>query len=136
MQKRQTAMTRTAQQKRRQPPLAALWLLFATIFAHALLPVDSPMSRTFGSAFSATTLDVSLAPVRSEASDLLVQHEAGSNTGLGGPDPTLSPAAVVAVPASAPVFARDLAAPRLAGPELPWPRAGSRPYSPRAPPLS
>lgn len=40
------------------------WLVLATIFAHALLPVGSPLVRTSGSAFSATTAEVSLAPSR------------------------------------------------------------------------
>ena len=41
-----------------------LWLVLLTILVHAALPVGSPLSRTIGSAFSASTSDVSLSPQR------------------------------------------------------------------------
>ena len=44
-----------------------LWALILTIFAHALLPTGSALVRTPGSAFSASTSDVSLAPSRKTA---------------------------------------------------------------------
>ena len=135
MHQRQTATAQAAQQKRQQTPLAALWLILAAIFAHALLPVGSPMDRTFGSAFSATTFDVSLAP-RGEASTLLVQQETGSSAGLGGPDPALSPAAVLPTSGALSAFARAPAPASPAAPELRSPPARSKPYAPRAPPLS
>ena len=41
-----------------------LWLLVATIAIHAILPVGSPLARSSGSPFSASTVDVSTAPSR------------------------------------------------------------------------
>ena len=43
---------------------ACLWLSIATVFAHAVLPVGSPLARASGSAFSASTLEVALGPSR------------------------------------------------------------------------
>lgn len=136
MHQRQTATAQAARQKRQQPPLIALWLVLATIFAHALLPAGSPMSRTFGSAFSATTLEVALAPARSEASTLLVRQEVGSNAGLGGPDPALSPVGAPVAKDSSFALARELATARPSAPELLQRPAHSQPYAPRAPPLT
>lgn len=51
---------------RRSPWLVSLWLLFATIVFHAVVPTGSPLTRTAGSAFSATTSDVVLAPKRKD----------------------------------------------------------------------
>lgn len=48
--------------------LCWLWLLVATIAFHAVVPTGSPLVRTSGSAFSATTADVSLAPKRKDGS--------------------------------------------------------------------
>ena len=41
--------------------LACLWLSIATALGHAIAPVGSPLARTAGSAFSASTTDVALA---------------------------------------------------------------------------
>lgn len=46
--------------------LFALALLL-TVLGHALIPVGSPLARTTGSAFSASTADVSLGAARREA---------------------------------------------------------------------
>lgn len=135
MHQRQTATAQAAQWKRQHPPLAALWLILAAIFAHALLPVGSPMARTLGSAFSATTLDVSLAP-RGETLTLLIQKGAGSSAGLAGPDPALSPAAVLSAPSGLSAVARTSAPAGPASPELRQPPVRSQPYAPRAPPRS
>ena len=122
--------------KRQHPPLVALWLILATVFLHALLPVGSPMSRTVGSAFSATTVDVSLAPNRNGASTLIAQQEAISNVGLGGPDPVRLPAALLPLRISAPAFTPESTPARPSEPELASQPTRSRPYIPRAPPLS
>lgn len=45
-------------------PLMWLWLLLVSIAAHAMLPVGSPMVRSKGSAFSATTFEVAITPKR------------------------------------------------------------------------
>ena len=50
--------------QRARSSLAWLWLVVASIFVHALLPAGSPLVRTAGSAFSVSTSDVSLPPVR------------------------------------------------------------------------
>lgn len=44
-----------------------LWLLLATVLAHATLPVGSPLARANGSPFSISTSDVSLGPSRKQA---------------------------------------------------------------------
>lgn len=44
--------------------LACLWLSIATALGHAVAPVGSPLTRTSGSAFSASTTDVALGPSR------------------------------------------------------------------------
>lgn len=38
------------------------WLTAATILAHALVPIGSPLARAAGSAFSASTTDVAVKP--------------------------------------------------------------------------
>ncbi|MDQ8756827.1 hypothetical protein RCO27_11370 [Sphingosinicella sp. LHD-64] len=44
--------------------LTCLWLSIATALGHAVAPVGSPLARTAGSAFSASTTDVALAAPR------------------------------------------------------------------------
>ena len=39
-----------------------LWLTAATVLAHALVPVGSPLARAAGSAFSVSTTDVAVKP--------------------------------------------------------------------------
>ncbi|WP_129792928.1 hypothetical protein [Sphingosinicella sp. CPCC 101087] len=44
--------------------LACLWLALATVLAHAVIPIGSPIARQSGSAFSISTSDVALTPKR------------------------------------------------------------------------
>jgi len=44
-----------------------LWLTAATVLAHALVPVGSPLARAAGSAFSASTTDVAVKPGKKRA---------------------------------------------------------------------
>jgi hypothetical protein len=44
--------------------LACLWLALATVLAHAVIPIGSPIARQSGSAFSMSTSDVALTPKR------------------------------------------------------------------------
>ncbi len=57
--------------------LAGLWLLLAAIFVHALVPVGSPVFRSAGSAFSASTSDVSLPPSRKLTKEAAARQEEG-----------------------------------------------------------
>ncbi|MDT9601054.1 hypothetical protein [Sphingosinicella rhizophila] len=132
MQQRHRATSRAAHRQR--PPIAALWLILATIFAHALLPVGSPMSRASGSAFNATTMDVSLAPARGGASALLAQQDGGPKAGLGGSEPPDHPAATLPAWTSNPALFAGAAPPPPAAPELRLRPAKTHPYAPRAPP--
>lgn len=64
--------------------MMAFWLLLASILAHALLPVGSPLARTSGSAFSATTAEVALSPSREDAlSDGVAAARPSTDTGDG-----------------------------------------------------
>ncbi len=75
--------------RRNQAWLVWLWLLLATIATHAVLPSGSPLARTAGSAFSATTIDVTLTPQRKgilKESHRLEPETAGSGSGSGGQD--------------------------------------------------
>ena len=68
----------------------AFWLLLASILAHALLPVGSPLARTSGSAFSATTAEVALSPSRDEVlSQGVAAARPSSDTGDGHCPPAL-----------------------------------------------
>lgn len=120
----------------RRSPLCTLWLwlILVTVFAHALLPVGSPLVRTSGSAFSATTADVSLAPSRKDKAAVSdEQHPSSAEDGSSDeddPDPNLMRAASEGAPAAA--HAGPPAAP--ASPSL---RAASfRLFEARAPPLA
>lgn len=64
--------------------IATAWLLLALILLHALLPLGSPLARASGSAFSAATVEVSLAPPR--GSEILEDARAAApGDGEGGP---------------------------------------------------
>ncbi|QAY76039.1 hypothetical protein [Sphingosinicella sp. BN140058] len=64
--------------------MMAFWLLLASILAHALLPVGSPLARTSGSAFSASTADVSLGASRDEAlAEAIVVSRSPDGDGFG-----------------------------------------------------
>lgn len=96
-----------------------LWLLLGTIAAHAMLPVGSPVAQASGSAFSATTLDVALAPKRkaSSAETFVVEPSSRSGDARGpdrGPDGPYLPAR--AVPLSQPQPQAPLLVSRPAGP--------------------
>ena len=112
----------------------AFWLLFLSIFTHALVPAGSPLHRTSGSAFSATTTEVAIAPKRKPLSAKEVQSGAGdegSSEGAGGTDDPL----LTLFGGSAPTFRASDPAQTL------WPTVSSRsldggaaPFSARAPP--
>ena len=53
--------------RRSWPEIFALWLLLASIFAHALVPTAPSMTKRPGSAFRADTFDVSLRPNKATA---------------------------------------------------------------------
>jgi hypothetical protein len=80
----------------------ALWLLLLSIFTHAVLPAGSPVQGRPGSAFSASTADVSLAPTRrSLAGDQFQLGTADdeSSKGSAPPDPAILSGAFTAAPA-------------------------------------
>ena len=111
----------------------SLWLLLLSILTHALIPTGSPLQRTAGSAFSATTSEVSLAPRRQLATDQaeLRNGSRGSDEGAGSPEPeTLS--------ASAPAIVPPAIAPSgvvLRGFDFIGDPGGAAPFDARAPPL-
>ena len=79
----------------------ALWLLLLSIFTHALVPAEAALDRARGSAFSAATDDVSLAPVRKAAGDdrvVLRARDRDSSEGAAPPGPAILAAAVSALP--------------------------------------
>ena len=130
---RQSATARSAQPHR--PAIAALWLILAVILGHALLPVGSPLSKASGSAFSAATFEVSLAPSRGESSQSLTGREGDSSAGLGGSDPPRQPAVAsqLLFPGGKPAL--DAASKPGAAVDVRRPSASTRPYAPRAPPI-
>lgn len=115
--------------------LIALWLILAAIFAHALLPVGSPMARIPGSAFSAATIDVALAPSRGGAAAFQAPKLNGPEPGLGGFDPTGSPAAIPPAVALGSESALAAAPAPPSAPDLRSASVRTRPYAPRAPPI-
>ncbi len=78
------------------PPagMLAAWLLLLTVLTHALLPLGAPWTRTSGSAFSASTVEVSTAPARARQ-----QAKAGLTRRADPPRAALMP---VLAPAAAP----------------------------------
>lgn len=81
-----------------------LWLSLATVLGHALAPITSPLSPRSGSAFSASTSDVSLGAPRAGLSAKLKRGEATDGEEGGPPDLSalLLPAAAPVLPAPAP----------------------------------
>lgn len=73
----------------------ALWLLLLSIFTHALIPTGSPLHRIAGSAFSASTADVSLAPSRKlfPKQAQLRDADEGNSEGSGFAGPAAIPSA-------------------------------------------
>jgi hypothetical protein len=77
--------------------LILLWLTAATVAAHAVVPVGSPVERRSGSAFSAATSDVTLAGQRT-GSALIKRDQAGpDDPGFGDPPALIWAAAVPAL---------------------------------------
>jgi hypothetical protein len=113
---------------------AAVWLLLLSIFTHAVVPAGSPLHRTPGSAFSATTAEVAIAPKRKSADTEQAQPGSGDEGGSQGSgasdDP---PAALQAHSAFASPFHASEPRHRLAFASL---RAdgGAASFSARAPP--
>ena len=110
-----------------------LWFLLLSIFTHALVPMGAPLQRITGSAFSASTADVSLAPSRQSLAKQLALAKASDDQapdGAGLDDPT------VALPSQVAVFAahhhrstaRAMVHPALAS------DGGAAAFEPRAPP--
>ena len=58
--------------RRSWPQYFALWVLLASIFAHALVPTSPSLAKRPGSAFRADTVDVSLRPNKATA---VAKHE-------------------------------------------------------------
>ncbi len=110
----------------------ALWLLLLAIFTHALLPGDSPLQRTTGSAFDSSTIDVALAPTRNALAEEPLQVRSGKNgTADGGFDSGSSAlvpfsAALPAAPAPTTSHAASQSNPKTL--------SGSAWFNPRAPP--
>lgn len=124
--------TPEAQQR---PFIAAVWLLLASIFAHALLPVGTPMSNLSGSAFSAGTVDVSLQPVRSSAFSSPPLQDENSRSGPDGGDGPGADDVLSAGSDRRLALAPHAGMPRATA-SLPSLRpAGSRPQAARAPPI-
>jgi hypothetical protein len=112
--------------------LLSLWFVVATILAHALLPISSPLVRVSGSAFSASTYEVSIAPGRRDkAVDHFTRagdgrHEASGSA--GGDD-------VAALPVAAPMSGLSQApAGYSARPDLQLPGRNAAGFRARAPP--
>ncbi len=109
----------------------ALWLLILSVFAPALFPVEAPLQSVSGSAFSAFTSDVAVAPPRyagwdDRAADRSPDPERSTGD---GPDPLHlrnSRHEDLASVANAATFLR-----RAAGS-----RSAHSPYAPRAPPTA
>lgn len=63
-----------------------LWLSLATVLGHALSPVSSPLTPKSGSAFSASTSDVSLGAPRAGIHAKLKRGQAADEEESGPPD--------------------------------------------------
>ena len=74
-----------------------LWLSLATVLGHALAPIASPLAPKSGSAFSASTWEVSLGPVRAGVNARLKQAQGAPDDEGGPPDPA-TPVLLAAVP--------------------------------------
>ena len=112
----------------------AVWLLLLSIFTHAVVPTGSPLQRTSGSAFSASTAEVAIAPkrktVRTEQAELS-DADAASSEGAGSGDRSPLPVEDESFPRSG--IARE--ATLVFG--TAWvgvPKGGAAPFSARAPP--
>lgn len=85
-----------------------LWLSLATVLGHALAPIGSPLTQKSGSAFSASTYDVSLAAQRAGVTAKLKRAAwPADNDGAAGPAPALAGETYALAPpahAAAPAF--------------------------------
>lgn len=112
----------------------ALWLLLLSILTHAVVPAGSPLVRTSGSAFGATTAEVAIAPKRNTAGgeqSAQTGSDQGSAEGAGtAGDPPARPAAS---PASPP-WPIDRARPPFPAYSTRTPDGGAASFSARAPP--
>lgn len=100
-------------------------LLLATVALQAGTPFAAPLERTHGSAFSATTHEVALAPSR---------RAEPARLALAAPEPRLP--AAVAVPVRAALVIPARPAPRPASTAPPAREEIARRPGPRAPPLA
>lgn len=99
------------------------------VLGHALSPAGAAVTRTKGSAFSASTFDVSLGPSRAGLAAKIKRAQGVAPADEDGPDPFLAaapPPALAALDRTAPsAFARAAALDAAPGP---------RPFDARAPP--
>ena len=113
----------------------ALWLLLLSIFTHALVPAGSPLQRTSGSAFSASTVEVSLAPSRKSLEAQQAAQAAGDEEGGTG----AASADADGVPAPSPSLARpsfEAAARPAPEPAFLSESGGAASFQARAPPAA
>jgi hypothetical protein len=83
-----------------------VWLIVAAIFIHALLPAGSPLQRNAGSAFSATTVDVTTIPKRRDQGRENMTAASGEGQSTLGPTNIEGNGAppVTRIEISAPIF--------------------------------
>jgi hypothetical protein len=117
--------------RRRFVELAALWVLLATICAHALSPGSSSFTRSSGSAFSYHTVEVSLGP---KGASSVVKTDTYNEQQSGTP-PEM---AVAAFPSRGSFPPRPVDQQQLRRPvsSPPSESPGHRPYAARAPPAA
>lgn len=111
----------------------ALWLLLLSIFTHALVPAGSPLQRMSGSAFSATTAEVAIAPKRKGPGAEQVElrdTDSGSQGAAAADDPPSLFAGGAVSSAWAQQPAKLSRQPVTSRP----PAGGAAPFSARAPP--
>ena len=108
-----------------------LWLSLATVLGHALAPIGSPLTPKSGSAFSASTYDVSLAAQRVGFTAKLKRAAwPADDESAAGPAPALAGEAYAVAPPAPRTGALIFPAPD-ASPALSRTRSG---FDARAPP--
>lgn len=96
-----------------------LWLTVATVLAHALVPVGSPLARAAGSAFSASTTDVAVKPGKKRGPPEATCHsrsdddEGCASEGRDAPVLARSETVLATAPRGTPTFAIAPAAPAV-----------------------
>lgn len=126
----------SASSRRRRPlhsRLLALWMLLGAIMGHALLPVESPMQRTSGSAFSAGTVEVVTPPSRKQRSETAADARGQDESAQHSADGAALPVDFAWTPAAAPIARVEVP---WAGAAPPLPGRLRTPQQPRAPPLA